>query len=309
MKRLLPLLVLAACLAVLVLPVSMALAQEPNFPPLTGYDNDSAGLLSIQGKAELESKLAQLEKDTTAQVFVATVKSLEGDNIQDYANRLFEKWKIGQKDKNNGVLFLIALEDRKMWIEVGYGLEPLITDGRAGRIRDNDITPKFKQNDYEGGITAGVASIEKYIRDGTPPAPLEENPVKSAFGDWVGVLFFLTIITVYLSGFMARSKNIWMGGIWGAIAGAIIGLSIGGIAALLIMPIIFAGLGLGADALLSKNYQKLVESGKATDWHKTGGGFWGPGGFGGGSGGGGGGGGFGGGGGGSSGGGGAGGGW
>jgi uncharacterized protein len=307
-KRLLPLLALAACLAIVVTTAGAALAQGPSFPPLTGYVNDSAGLLSIEGKAGLESKLAQLEKDTTAQVFIATIKSLEGDSIQDYANRLFAEWKIGQKDKNNGVLFLIALDDRKMWIEVGYGLEPLITDGRAGRIRDNDVIPRFKQNDYEGGITAGAASIEKYIRDGTPPEPLEENPVKSVFGDWVGVLFFMTIITVYLSGFMARSKNIWMGGIWGAIAGAVIGLSIGGIAALVIVPIIFAGLGLGTDALLSKNYQKLQASGKSTDWHRTGGGFWGGGG-GDGGGGGGGFGGFSGGGGGSSGGGGAGGGW
>jgi uncharacterized protein len=277
-----------------------------NFPELTGYVNDTAGLLSPQGKAELETKLAQLEKDTTAQVFFATVKSLEGDTVEDYANRLFEKWKIGKKDKNNGVLFLVALDDRKMWIEIGYGLEPVITDGRAGRIRDNDVIPRFKQNDYEGGIKAGVASIEKYIREGTTPAPLEENPVKSMLGNYVMVFFILSIITIYLSGFMARSKNVWLGGIWGAIAGIVMGLSIGGIAALVIAPLVFAGLGLGTDYLLSRNYQKLKEAGKSTDWHRTGGGFWG--GFGGGSGGGFGGG-FGGGGGGMSGGGGAGGGW
>jgi uncharacterized protein len=266
------------------LPAVSLPVSAQNFPELTGYVNDTAGLLSPQGKAELESKLAQLEKDTTAQVFVATVKSLEGDSIEDYANRLFEKWKIGQKDKNNGVLFLVALDDRKMRIEVGYGLEPVITDGRAGRIRDNDVIPRFKNNDYEGGIKAGVAAVEKYIRDGTPPAPLEENPVKSAFGDFVFVFFILSIITIYLSGFMARSKNVWMGGVWGAIAGVIMGLSIGGIAALVIAPLVFTGLGLGTDYILSRNYQKLKEAGKSTDWHKTGGGFWG--GFGGGSGGG-----------------------
>jgi uncharacterized protein len=306
-KRLLPLLVLAAFFAFLVIPVGTALAQGPNFPEYQGFVNDYAGLLSPAVKTQLDAKLSQLEIDTTAEVAVVTVKSLEGDSVDDYAVRLFEKWKIGKKDKDNGVLFLVALDDRKMRIEVGYGLEPLITDGRAGRIRDNDVIPRFKDNDYEGGIMAGVASIEKYIRDGTPPAPLEENPVRSAFGDWIGVLFFLTVITVYLSGFLARSKSIWMGGIWGAIAGAIIGLSIGGIAALVITPIIFAALGLGTDALLSGNYQKQVAAGKSTDWHKTGGGFWGTGGFGGGSGGGGGG--FGGFGGGGSGGGGAGGGW
>jgi len=303
--RLLVLLVLT-CLAMGLLPAGVMPVSAQDFPALTGYVNDGAGLLSPQGKDELESQLAQLEKDTTAQVFVATVKSLEGDSIEDYASRLFEKWKIGQKDKDNGVLFLVALDDHKMRIEVGYGLEPVITDGRAGRIRDDDVIPLFKKNDYEGGIKAGVASIEKYIRDGTPPAPLEENPVKSVFGDFVFAFFILSIITIYLSGFMARSKSVWVGGIWGAIAGVIMGLTIGGIAALVVTTLIFAGLGLGTDFLLSRNYQKLKEAGKATDWHKTGGGFWG--GFGGGSGGGFGGG-FGGGGGGGSGGGGASGGW
>ena len=288
MKRLWPFLVLAACLVVMAIPVGVALAQEPNFPAYQGFVNDYAGLLSPAVKTQLEAKLTQLEKDTTAEVAVVTVKSLEGDDVDDYAVRLFEKWKIGKKDKNNGVLFLVALDERKMRIEVGYGLEPIITDGRAGRIRDNDVTPKFKQNDYDGGITAGVTSIEKYIRDGTPPAPLEDNPVKSALGNWTSMLFFLTFITVYLSGFMARSKSIWMGGAWGAVAGVVLGLTIGGIAALIAAPLIFAGLGLLTDLILSRNYQKLVESGKATDWHKTGGGFWGPGGFGGGSGGGGG---------------------
>ncbi len=284
MRHRLILLLVTACLAVIILPAFNVPAAAQNFPELTGYVNDNAGLLSPQSKSELEAKLAQLEKDTTAQVFVATVKSLEGDSIEDYASRLFERWKIGQKDKDNGVLFLVALDDRKMRIEVGYGLEPVITDGRAGRIRDDDVLPLFKSNDYDGGIKAGVASIEKYIRDGTPPAPLEENPVKSMLGDFIFVFFILSIITIYLSGFMARSKNVWMGGIWGAIAGVIMGLSIGGIAALIAAPLIFAGLGLGTDWVLSRNYQKLKDAGKSTDWHKTGGGFWG--GFGGGSGGG-----------------------
>ena len=285
MKRLLPLLSLAACLAAVVTTAGSALAQGPNLPEYQGFVNDYAGLLSPAVKTQLDTRLSQLEKETTAEVAVVTVKSLEGDSIDEYAVRLFEKWKIGKKDKNNGVLFLVALDDRKMRIEVGYGLEPLITDGRAGRIRDNDVIPRFKQDDYEGGIVAGVASIEKYIRDGTPPAPLEENPVKSAFGDWVGVLFFMTIITIYLSGFMARSKNIWMGGVWGAIAGAIIGLAIGGIVAIIVALLVFMLLGLLTDFVLSRNYQKLVESGKSTDWHRTGGGFWGGGGGGGGGGG------------------------
>jgi uncharacterized protein len=272
----------------LLLPLGTAFVSAQNFPAYQGFVNDYAGLLTAQGKAQLEAKLTQLEKDTTAEVAVVTIKSLEGDTIEDYAVRLFEKWGIGKKDKNNGVLLLVALDDKKIRIEVGYGLEPIITDGRAGRIRDNDMLPSFKKGDYEGGIVAGVNSIEDYIRKGTPPAPLEDNPVQNLFGNWLMAFLVVTVITVYLAGFMARSKSIWFGGIWGAIAGVIIGLTVGGLAALIVVPIIFAGLGLGTDYLLSKNYQKQVAAGKSTQWHKTWGGFGGFGGFGGGSGGGGG---------------------
>ncbi|MCX6005820.1 MAG: TPM domain-containing protein [Chloroflexi bacterium] len=303
MKRNFILLGLAVVSVILLLPLGTAFVSAQNFPAYQGFVNDYAGLLTAQGKSQLEAKLTQLEKDTAAEVAVVTIKSLEGDTIEDYAVRLFEKWGIGKKDKNNGVLFLVALDERKMRIEVGYGLEPIITDGRAGRIRDDDVIPSFKKGNYEEGIVAGANAIEEYIRKGTPPAPLEENPVKNIFGDWVFAFFVLTFITVYFFGFMARSKSIWLGGIWGTIAGVIIGLTVGGVAALIIVPIIFAGLGLGTDYLLSKNYQKQVAAGKSTQWHKTWGGF---GGFGGGSGGGGGFGGFGGG---SSGGGGASGGW
>lgn len=280
MKRAFYILALSLVCAVLLVPLGTALVFAQNFPQYQGFVNDYAGLLTAQNRSQLEARLSQLEKDTTAEVAVVTVKSLEGDTIEDYAVKLFEKWGIGKKDKNSGVLFLVALDERKMRIEVGYGLEPIITDGRAGRIRDNDVIPKFKKGDYEGGIIDGVSAIEDYIRKGTPPAPLEDNPVRNTFGSWVFAFIVMSVITVYLSGFMARSKSIWLGGIWGAIAGAVIGLAVGGIAALVALPIIFAGLGLGTDFLLSKNYQKQAASGKPTQWHKTWGGF---GGFGGGS--------------------------
>jgi uncharacterized protein len=279
-KRAFYILALSLVCAVLLVPLGTALVFAQNFPQYQGFVNDYAGLLTAQNRSQLEARLSQLEKDTTAEVAVVTVKSLEGDTIEDYAVKLFEKWGIGKKDKNSGVLFLVALDERKMRIEVGYGLEPIITDGRAGRIRDNDVIPKFKKGDYEGGIIDGVSAIEDYIRKGTPPAPLEDNPVRNTFGSWVFAFIVMSVITVYLSGFMARSKSIWLGGIWGAIAGAVIGLAVGGIAALVALPIIFAGLGLGTDFLLSKNYQKQAASGKPTQWHKTWGGF---GGFGGGS--------------------------
>ncbi len=171
MKRLLPLLALAACFAFLVIPVGTALAQGPNFPEYQGFVNDYAGLLSPAVKTQLDAKLSQLEKDTTAEVAVVTVKSLEGDSVDDYAVRLFEKWKIGKKDKDNGVLFLVALDDRKMRIEVGYGLEPLITDGRAGRIRDNDVIPRFKDRRLRGWYNGGGGLYREIYPGWNPTRP------------------------------------------------------------------------------------------------------------------------------------------
>ena len=147
MQRLPVLLALACVCALMLLPMGTALVAAQNFPEYQGFVNDYAGLLSPAVKAKLEAQLTQLEKDTTAEVAVITIKSLEGDSIEDYASRLFEKWGIGKKGVDNGVLFLVALDDHMMRIEVGYGLEPIITDGRAGRIRDNDVIPRFKNND------------------------------------------------------------------------------------------------------------------------------------------------------------------
>lgn len=284
MRRLFSATLVALLLTVL---AGTAFVSAQTFPDYRGFVNDFAGVLSANTTTQLGVKLAQLEKDTGVEVAVVTIKSLEGDTIEDYAVRLFEKWGIGKKDKNNGLLLLVAVNEHKMRIEVGYGLEPIITDGRAGRIRDDEILPRFKANDYDGGITGGINAIEQYIRAGTPPAPLEENPVKSIFGGFEIAFIILTMITVYLFGFMARSKSIWLGGVWGAVAGIIMGLTIGGLAALIITPLIFLGLGLLTDFLLSRNYQKMSAAGKSTEWHRTWGGFWGGGGSSGGGGGGG----------------------
>ena len=263
----------AVLLALTLVLACVCPALASDFPKAQGYVNDFAGILSAETRASLEADLAQLEKDTSAQVAVVTVSSLDGDTVEGYAVSLFEDWGIGQASQDNGVLFLIALTEHQTWIEVGYGLEPILTDGRCGRILDDFVIPSFKAGDYDTGIAQGTAAIVSYIRDGTPPGPLEDNPVQESIGDYVPLLMWLGIITVYLLGFMARSKSIWLGAIWGIIAGGILGIATGNTAATIGFPIAGGVLGALLDSILSRNYKTRVASGKSTSWFSSGGGF------------------------------------
>jgi len=275
---------IALAILVAILLTGVAFAQD--FPQPTGrLVNDFAGVLSPGAEAQLENRLLQLEKDTTDEVAVVTVVSLEDSPIEDYASELFQKWGIGKKGKDNGVLFIVAPNERKVWIEVGYGLEPVLTDGRSGRILDNEVLPGFREGDYETGITNGVIAIEGYLR--TPLAPLQDNPVRRAVStaDFLPPLLIgLGIASIYIFGFMARSKSIWLGGIWGGGVGAVLGLVAGGLLGLILFTIGLTGLGLFLDWLLSRNYKATKSLGHSTGWGSTWGGFRGPyGGFGGGS--------------------------
>jgi len=264
---------LAIALALAIASIAAIPALAADFPPPQGFVSDFAGLLSTGARANLEAQLTQLEKDTTAEVAVATVTGLEGDTIEGYAVRLFEAWGIGQKDKDNGVLFVIAPVEHKVRIEVGYGLESILTDGRCGRILDDEVLPSFKAGDYETGILQGAVAIESYIRAGTPPGPLEDNPLESAVSDYMPLLAFLGFVTIYLMGFMARSKSIWLGGIWGVIVGLILGIVMGSVVATIILPVVSGAIGALLDFILSRNYKQRASSGASTSWFASGGGF------------------------------------
>lgn len=131
-------------------------ALAANFPPLTGRVVDEAHILPASAVADLESKLADLEARSGIQLVVATVGSLDGQEIEPYANALFRTWKLGDKTKNNGVLLLVAPNQKRVRIEVGYGLEGTLTDALSKVIITNAIAPRFKVGDYVGGITRGV---------------------------------------------------------------------------------------------------------------------------------------------------------
>ena len=130
-----------------------------SYPPLTGRVNDQAGILDAGARTGLEARLKDLEDKSGIQLVIATVKSLEGQAVEPYANELFRIWKLGEQVKNNGVLLLVAPNERKVRIEVGYGLEGTLTDALSKLIIANAIVPRFKTQDYAGGIGRGVDDI------------------------------------------------------------------------------------------------------------------------------------------------------
>ncbi len=148
--------VIATCLAIYAVG---ALADALSFPPLTGRVVDAAGILTPDQRAGIDAKLKAHEDKTSDQVVVATVPDLQGTTIEDFANRLFRTWKLGQAKTNNGVLLLVAPRERKVRIEVGYGLEGALTDALSRVIIASAITPRFKAGDYAGGLDAGVDGI------------------------------------------------------------------------------------------------------------------------------------------------------
>lgn len=128
-------------------------------PYLTGRVTDNAQLLSPEVKRSLSESLKEHEQRTGNQIAVLTIPTLDGESIEDYAVRVFETWKLGQKEKDNGVLIVVVPNDRRMRIEVGYGLEGTLTDALAGRIIQNVMTPKFKNGDFNGGIVDGAKAV------------------------------------------------------------------------------------------------------------------------------------------------------
>jgi uncharacterized protein len=129
------------------------------FPALTGRVVDQANIIPAETRSAIEQKLVDLESKSGIQLVVATVTSLEGQEIEPYANQLFRSWKLGEKSKNNGVLLLVAPNERRVRIEVGYGLEGTLTDALSKVIITNAITPRFKTGDFGGGISRGVDDI------------------------------------------------------------------------------------------------------------------------------------------------------
>src|SRR5271166_795486 len=200
MRRFWPPTLVVALLAALWAGAALAVTS---FPPLTGRVVDSAHILSPVTVADLERKLADLEQKSGIQLVVATVPSLGGEEIEPYANALFRAWKLGEAKENNGALLLIAPKERRVRIEVGYGLEGTLTDAVSSIIISNAIAPRFKAGDFNGGVTRGVDDIITALTTDSAewkPKPADtraehEATLLDALAPFLIILFIVFVVT------------------------------------------------------------------------------------------------------------------
>ena len=239
-------------------------------PKLQGHVNDDAGMISASVRAELENELISFEKTDSTQIVILTIPSLEGEGIEEFSIKVAEAWKIGRQGRDNGVIFVVSKEDRKMRIEVGRGLEGSLTDLMAGRIIDLVVKPRFKRGDFDGGFVAGVSSLIDAVR-GEYKADENHRPQKhDDFGPFTTLLMYGLFVVLFLG-----SISRFLGGISGAIGLPLLAyltFSVSGLFLLMILGI----LGLAAGLLLPMLFSSTGPLG--TGGFRPGGGFYGGGG-------------------------------
>jgi uncharacterized protein len=181
-------------------------------PYLGGRVNDLAGMVDDETQQQLESRLELLEKDTGAQITVLTVPSLEGEVLEDYAIEVASTWQLGRKDVDDGILVLVAEQERKIRIEVGYGLEGAIPDVTAKRIIDGLMTPKFKEGDFSGGISEAIGALDGLARGEAVDLPEPDsltggNPLVARL--FSGLIFLVVIGTFSVTAIFGKGGQSW----------------------------------------------------------------------------------------------------
>jgi uncharacterized protein len=247
-----------------------------DIPKLKARVTDLAGVLTPDQATSLEEKLRQFEVSDSTQIAVLIIPSLEGEVLEDLSERVATAWRLGQKGRDNGALLFVAMKERRIRIEAGYGLEPTLTDIRSSRIIQNEILPAFRQQQYYEGIDAGVTAIIQTVRGVYQGSPQPGSPQRRIVtGNRMNLLVFLLAPMLWL----LSSTGKWGGGILGGGAGvyliyALLGL---GLAPMLIGGLIGSVLGVGIGALVKAGSR----SSPGGRWGGFGGPFF-PGGFGGG---------------------------
>ena len=168
-------------------------------PPLTGRVNDTAGMLSTGTRQQLESELAAFEKAESTQVVLLTVPSLEGEPIEQFGIKVAEAWRIGQQGTDNGAILILSKQDRKVRIEVGRGLEGRLTDLVSGRIIRNEMSPRLKAGDIDGGVTAGLRAIMAAVKGEYTASPRDLRHGKRSAPPVFALLIFALVVCAFLS--------------------------------------------------------------------------------------------------------------
>lgn len=197
----LPLQIFVVCLTVWFMGADALIAEEKIPPRPPAYFNDYAGVVPKPKALELNEKLAQFERDTSNQVLVAVFRKMESDSdIADYTQRIAQSWQVGQAEKRNGAVLFVFIDDRKMFIQVGYGLEGALPDVTAFAITERHIKPRFRAGDYVGGLGEGVDLILKAIRgEYTGEGATVQEKSRSKVSTGCGPLGFILILIVILA--------------------------------------------------------------------------------------------------------------
>ncbi len=200
---------LATSLVFVTVTFVSAIALALEVPPLRGHVNDTAQLLKAPQAQALEQWLTEYERGSGHQFALLTVPTLQGDPIEDFSMRVADAWKLGSAEEDDGVLMLIAVQDRKMRIEVGYGLEGAIPDALAGRIIRNVLAPSFRKLQYEQGIRSAFEVLMK-AAGGEPVSLPKPSGTKDVGGSLFGVVPLLMLLFLFLGG---RGRGVLIGGL------------------------------------------------------------------------------------------------
>ena len=212
-------------------------AFAADLPSYSGFVNDFAGVISAETHSKIEGLCKELEAKTSAELAIATVKTTAPLDTKTYAVKLFEKWKIGKKGKDNGLLILLSMDERRVEIEVGYGLEGVINDALAGEILDKYVIPRFKEGDFGEGLYAGAVVIADRIARSAGEELGEKYKVPQTSlteGNWIiiiiiGTFILLSILSLFGSGIASGLFGGIFGAVFGFVYGGIIGAVIGAI--------------------------------------------------------------------------------
>lgn len=251
---------------------STALAYVSPGSPM-GYVNDYAHILATDQKMMLEGQLREFDKTDSTQISVVILKNLSGDYIENFAAQLYKEWGIGSKEKDNGVLLLVSLDERKVRIEVGYGLEGALADATANAIILDNITPFFKEGKYYEGIHGGVDAITKTVKGEYVATPQKRG---GSLGSFFTVPFFIfgLVFIQWLAAILGRSRSWWLGGVLGGCVG--IGATWFHLFGLtfpfgLVVASTLVFIGLLFDYIVSSAYSNAVGSGSSFPWWTGGG--------------------------------------